>query len=228
MNPVLAQHFTYPPDDPKFSSDLSFMTEEDWKKYDKEHGVKKVCPTCDGKRVCPHCKGHKFVTEKIKNLGTLDYRDSFEPCPTCRAKGYLTEEDDIIRRHNEGIGPCPHCKGVTASSLDDQRAREDALRFERVQSPAGQAVMEHFEREKKDYTELFVEETVPEGYRVLWRGRDAHEAMEFLQNCPSSNRLELWSKAWADSDKGFTPMAFRENGSQQVKVSTTFRMLNLD
>jgi len=82
-------------------------------------------------------------------------------------------------------------------------------------------------------TTLFVEETMPDGrYEVVWRGKEpassADDAMQVLVNHVSPNRLELWSRAWAGCDKGFAPMAFREAGSDRVKVGTTFRMLCLD
>lgn len=64
------------------------------------------------RKVCPQCKGEKFITEKIKNLGTLDFRDSFEPCSMCSAKGYITQEDHDRISHNMGVAPCPHCKNV--------------------------------------------------------------------------------------------------------------------
>ena len=74
---------------------------------------------------------------------------------------------------------------------------------------------------------LFIEETTPEGYKILWKNGTAQEAMTFLESCTSKNRIELWSKAHAETEKGFCPMAYREANSNKVMVSTTFRMLAL-
>jgi hypothetical protein len=76
-------------------------------------------------------------------------------------------------------------------------------------------------------TTLFVEETAPEGYKLLWTGESPQEAMTFLITCTSQNRLELWSRAHANSPKGFAPMAYRDNDGK-VMVSQTFRMLCLN
>ena len=73
---------------------------------------------------------------------------------------------------------------------------------------------------------LFIEETTKEGYNILWRNGTPQEAIDFLVTCKSSNRLELWSKAHAETDKGFCPMAYREANKSQVKISNTFKMLN--
>ena len=96
--------FKFSPDDPKFGNDLSFMKDEDWKKLEQSRKEKKY------PKEYPQCKGKKLVIEKVKNLGTLDYRDSYESCPTCRGKGYITKEDHDAYLHNMGVAPCPHCK----------------------------------------------------------------------------------------------------------------------
>ena len=75
---------------------------------------------------------------------------------------------------------------------------------------------------------LFIEETTDEGYNILWKNGNPQEAIEFLQSCPSKNRLELWSKAHAETEKGFCPMAYRESNSNKVKISNTFKMLCLN
>lgn len=99
MSPDIKFH----PDDPNFANDLSHMTEEDWKKFDQARKEK------ESPKICPECKGNKFITEKIRNLGTLEYRDSLEVCPMCKGKGKPTEEDYATSRHRQGIGPCPNC-----------------------------------------------------------------------------------------------------------------------
>jgi hypothetical protein len=75
---------------------------------------------------------------------------------------------------------------------------------------------------------LLIEETLPnEGYSVLWRGENPHEAINFMQACTTTNRIELWSKLHAEGPKGFAPMAWRQRNSDKVIVTHTFRMLAL-
>ena len=84
-------------------------------------------------------------------------------------------------------------------------------------------------KEAQESKALFVEETRPDGsYNILWRDGTPAEAIAFLEDCPSTNRLELWSKAHAGTDKGFAPLAYREANSKQVKVSHTFKFLGLN
>jgi len=75
---------------------------------------------------------------------------------------------------------------------------------------------------------LFIEETTQEGYNILWKDGTAQEAMSFLKSCQSKNRLELWSKAHVETEKGFCPMAYRNANSNKVMVSNTFKMFFLD
>lgn len=77
---------------------------------------------------------------------------------------------------------------------------------------------------------LFIEETLPASdYKVIWRGtkgiQDINEALTRLKSYPTSNRLELWSKAHASSPKGFAPIAFREQDGREVRISNTLKML---
>lgn len=44
-------------------------------------------------RECTRCKGTKIVSERVRDLGTLNYANCFISCPTCDGKGYITEED---------------------------------------------------------------------------------------------------------------------------------------
>jgi hypothetical protein len=86
---------------------------------------------------------------------------------------------------------------------------------------------------KVNKTTLFVEETMPDGrYEVVWREKEAisaaHDAMQFLVDHVSQNRLELWSKSHAESPNGFAPLAFREAGSKRVMVSDTFKIFDLE
>jgi hypothetical protein len=77
--------------------------------------------------------------------------------------------------------------------------------------------------------DLYVEETLEArvGYPVVWTGDDPRVALEFMREAQTNNRLELWTKAHASTEKGFAPLAFREAGSCRVMVSGTFRMLEL-
>lgn len=79
------------------------ISKSQWEEIGKTAGWTKTA-----QEVCPQCKGKKLVIEKIKNLGTGDYRDSTEPCPMCNGKGYLTEKDHEEYRHRVGIGPHPN------------------------------------------------------------------------------------------------------------------------
>lgn len=78
---------------------------------------------------------------------------------------------------------------------------------------------------------LFIEETLPDrSYQVVWRGtgdidKDAPAALRVMSNWPVGNRLELWSRAWAESHKGFAPMAFRKAGGSAVAIGNTLKML---
>jgi len=76
-------------------------------------------------------------------------------------------------------------------------------------------------------TELLIEETLPNdsGYSVLWRGKSFTEAFDNLESLPNSGRLELWSKAHAESPMGFAPMAFRAAGSARVMVSNLLSII---
>ena len=71
---------------------------------------------------------------------------------------------------------------------------------------------------------VFIEETINEGYRIVWRG-DISEALNALASVVTSNRLELWSRAHAESGKGFAPMAYRAANSKIISVSSTFRTI---
>lgn len=80
-------------------------------------------------------------------------------------------------------------------------------------------------------TDLFIEETVESGhdfsYNIIWRGKNGewNEAFNVLKTHTSNNRLELWSKAHAESPKGFAPLAFRDKHSRQIMIGNTLKML---
>jgi hypothetical protein len=74
---------------------------------------------------------------------------------------------------------------------------------------------------------LFIEETTAEGFNVIWKNGSALEAIDFLIKSESKNRLELWTKAHANTVKGFAPLVFREKNKREVKVSKTFEMFYL-
>ena len=75
---------------------------------------------------------------------------------------------------------------------------------------------------------LFVEETLPDkNYQVIKRGGTAEDLIEFMRSSTSTNRLELWSKAHAETAKGFCPLAIRAAGSPRIQVSATCRMFLL-
>ena len=81
-----------------------------------------------------------------------------------------------------------------------------------------------------DKNNLFIEESSPDGsFNVVWRGtngiNDIEQALETLKTYQSNNRLELWSKAHAETSDGYAPMAYRKAGSNQIKISGTLKML---
>lgn len=79
----------------------------------------------------------------------------------------------------------------------------------------------------KNKNSLFVEETTQEGYKIIWQDGEPIEAMNFMKSYQSKNRIELWSKAYAETEKGFCPMAWRDANSNRVIVSNTFKFLFL-
>lgn len=79
-------------------------------------------------------------------------------------------------------------------------------------------------------TNLIIEETLDDGsFRTIYRGEngiaDIGNALERMKTFPSGNRFELWSKAHATSPNGYAPLAFREVGSMEVKISNILKML---
>lgn len=76
-------------------------------------------------------------------------------------------------------------------------------------------------------TNLFIEETTKEGFKLVWKNGTPQEAIDFLNQSDSINRLELWSKAHAKSTRGFAPLAFRAANDTKVKASHTFTMFYL-
>jgi len=92
------------------------ISKSQWEEAGRKAGWMKTAQDAQYPRVCPECKGKKLVTERIKNLGTSEYRDSTQLCPTCNGKGFLTKEDHDAQRHREGIGPCPYRNDVKDSS----------------------------------------------------------------------------------------------------------------
>lgn len=48
---------------------------------------------------CSRCKGTGFINQRIRNLGTLDYRDSIEVCdqPGCK-KGLMVDPKAFYRQ----------------------------------------------------------------------------------------------------------------------------------
>ena len=73
---------------------------------------------------------------------------------------------------------------------------------------------------------IFIEATRADGsYQVVWRGDAIEHALQFLQDSQLQERLELWSRAHAESPKGFVPMAYREANSTQVLIGGTLKML---
>jgi hypothetical protein len=75
--------------------------------------------------------------------------------------------------------------------------------------------------------DYFIEATTKQGYLVVWRGEgdSAQKALNELVQHPSTNKLELWTKAHAQTDKGFAPLAWKENG--KVFVTHTFTFIHL-
>ena len=76
---------------------------------------------------------------------------------------------------------------------------------------------------------LFIEETMPDdSYAIVWRQGENEtiaDALCVLKTHLSPNHLELWSKSWANSPKGFAPIAFREKQSSMVMLGHTTAML---
>lgn len=81
-----------------------------------------------------------------------------------------------------------------------------------------------------DHDPYYIEETLPkdQGYKKIWEGENPHNAIAALHETPSPNRLELWTKSHATTEKGFAPLAFRPAGSTQVKISNSFCLLALE
>jgi len=81
---------------------------------------------------------------------------------------------------------------------------------------------------------LYIEETTDAGYKIIWKELNlwnyfetAKKALEFLTSYPSNNRIELWTKAHAETCKGFAPLAYRDKDNK-VMISNTFKMFYLD
>ena len=79
-------------------------------------------------------------------------------------------------------------------------------------------------------TNFLIEETWPDGsFHVIWRGtngiNNADEALKIMAEHTTKNRIELWSKAHANSPKGFSAMAYRAANSDKVMFSNTLKML---
>jgi hypothetical protein len=70
----------------------------------------------------------------------------------------------------------------------------------------------------------FIEESLPDGtYRVIAAALNEEQALAVLVENETSNRLEMWSRALADSPKGFAPAAFKSSG--KVFIGNTLKML---
>jgi len=79
-------------------------------------------------------------------------------------------------------------------------------------------------------TNLLIEETLSDrSFMVLWRGtngiKDIGEALKIMKEHNTKNRIELWSKAHANSPNGFVPMAYRAADSSIVSISNCLKML---
>lgn len=76
--------------------------------------------------------------------------------------------------------------------------------------------------------QLFIEETLPDhSYNIVWCGEDAREAVKQLTEYQTKNRLELWTKAHAETCKGFAPLGYRTFGADKISLSHTFTFLHL-
>lgn len=90
------------------------LSKSQWNDIGKKAGWLKTAQNEYPKK-CPKCNGNKFISEKIKNLGTQEYRDNTETCDFCKGKGSITKEDYDRENnrylHNMGVSEdCPHCK----------------------------------------------------------------------------------------------------------------------
>jgi DnaJ-class molecular chaperone len=63
--------------------------------------------------VCQQCRGQGRVEERVKNLGTLEYRQAIVSCDMCAGKGVITQDDRDRYLRSMGVGPCtdPNCCG---------------------------------------------------------------------------------------------------------------------
>jgi len=103
------------------------LSKNQWEEIGKKAGWKKAGlmkgPELNfdlgDKTLCKRCKGNRFIEEKIKTLGTGEYRWSTEVCPLCKGKGYMTKEDmdEAMASYMHSMtgagkcpGDCPNCK----------------------------------------------------------------------------------------------------------------------
>ena len=99
------------------------LSKSQWENIGKKAGWMKISQipqkiTELPKKVCPECHGEKFIKEKLKNMGTLDYNEHLIPCPTCNGKGYISKEDHDSYLHSMGVIPCPYGNDCKHDSND--------------------------------------------------------------------------------------------------------------
>ena len=75
----------------------------------------------------------------------------------------------------------------------------------------------------KDY---YISTLSDHSYQILWTGTNPFEAIQKLKEANSPHRLELWTRAHAESPKGFSALAYREGG--KTFVSQTFTFIHCD
>jgi len=98
---------------PKIDNMQFKLSKSQWEEMGKKAGwIKNVASEEIYPKECPACHGEKLVHNRIKDLGTSEYRDAIENCSMCNGKGYITKEDNIRYLHNMGVASCPHCNDI--------------------------------------------------------------------------------------------------------------------
>ena len=99
------------------------LSKSQWEEVGRKAGWIKISQQKElSREVCKRCHGNKFISEKVQNLGTSEYRDNIETCPSCKGKGYTTEEDrkesNDSYLHSMGLIPCPYGNDCSCGNID--------------------------------------------------------------------------------------------------------------
>lgn len=77
--------------------------------------------------------------------------------------------------------------------------------------------------------DFYIEETIPDvAYIIQWRGQDIEKGLQELYRLGQerSNRFELWVEGWAETEKGYAPLAFSHKGKTKISHSCNFLFRN--